>query len=203
MTAGHGVVHAEESEHYRGTVSGVQLWVALPEASRHGPSAFEHHQDLPEVELGAATATVLVGALGGARSPARADTPLVGVDLAAHGGRTVLPLDATYEHAIVVLDGELKVCDEVRPRGVARLRRPRSRGAPRSKARHSARALLLGAAVATRRSSCGGTSSRGPAIDDHRRTGAWESWRGYERFGRTGSVLPPDPAPPVPWPSQT
>ncbi len=45
MTAGHGVAHAEEDpgQGHRGRLHAVQLWVAQPEATRHGPPAFEHH----------------------------------------------------------------------------------------------------------------------------------------------------------------
>jgi quercetin 2,3-dioxygenase len=66
MTAGHGVAHAEEATSgYRGPVHGVQLWVAQPSATRDGPPAFEHHRELPHVEVGNGTATVLVGELDG------------------------------------------------------------------------------------------------------------------------------------------
>src|SRR4051794_32278287 len=42
MTAGHGVVHAEEAvDTYRGRLHGVQLWVAQPAATRDGSAAFE------------------------------------------------------------------------------------------------------------------------------------------------------------------
>ena len=88
----------------------MQLWVAQPEATRHGEPAFEHHAELPAVEpVDGAAATVLVGALAGATSPARRDTDHVGVDLAAAGRRhAVLPLDPAFEHALVVLDGALR-----------------------------------------------------------------------------------------------
>jgi redox-sensitive bicupin YhaK (pirin superfamily) len=72
MTAGHGVSHAEErTGRYRGDLHGMQLWVAQPEGTRHGPPAFEHHASLPQVALGGAEATLLVGDLAGASSPAR------------------------------------------------------------------------------------------------------------------------------------
>ena len=46
MTAGHGVVHSEESAGaYRGELHGVQLWVAQPSATRDGAPDFEHHGD--------------------------------------------------------------------------------------------------------------------------------------------------------------
>ena len=78
MTAGGGVSHSEEATGaYRGDLQGIQLWVAQPEPTRHGPAAFEHHSDLPQVELDGAVATVLVGALDGTASPARHDTAIV------------------------------------------------------------------------------------------------------------------------------
>jgi redox-sensitive bicupin YhaK (pirin superfamily) len=110
MTAGRGVAHAEEATgSYAGALEGVQLWVAQPEATRHGDAAFEHHAELPEVELGAATATVLVGAFAGARSPARRDTDHVGVDVVLRAGRTAVPLQPAHEHAAVVLEGAVDI----------------------------------------------------------------------------------------------
>lgn len=109
MTAGRGVAHSEESPHRGGgEVHGAQLWVAQPEATRHGAPAFEHHGELPRVELGSGEATVLVGEFGGTTSPARADTALVGLDLALHGA-VVLPVDAGFEYAVVVLSGAVAV----------------------------------------------------------------------------------------------
>ncbi len=109
MTAGRGVTHAEEATGaYRGPLHGIQLWIAQPEATRHGAAAFEHHAALPSAELGAATATVLVGELGGARSPARYDTPLVGAELVLRGD-AVVPLEPGFEHGLIVLDGAVEV----------------------------------------------------------------------------------------------
>src|SRR3954471_21461479 len=105
MTAGNAVSHAEEATgHYRGTLQGIQLWVALPEATRHGAAAFEHHERLPRSDLDGAAATVLVGDFADVLSPARHDTPLVGVDLAVHRPTTVA-LRADFEYAVVVIDG--------------------------------------------------------------------------------------------------
>src|SRR3954465_5907487 len=92
MTSGGAVAHAEEATgHYRGTLEGIQLWVALPEATRHGAAAFEHHAALPQGECAGAAAPVLLGEYAGLRSPARTDTPLVGVDLEVRD-RASLPL---------------------------------------------------------------------------------------------------------------
>ncbi len=110
MTAGRGVAHAEEHPgSYRGDLHGVQLWVAQPEATRHGDPAFEHHPELPVADLGPGSATVLVGSFGGATSPARRDTDLVGADLDLVAGASVLPLEPRFEHALVVFDGAVDV----------------------------------------------------------------------------------------------
>ena len=112
MTAGRGLSHAEEpTGHYRGTMHGVQLWVAQPETTRHGDPAFEHYGGLPQVELPGADATVLVGDLAGARSPARQDTSLLGAAIDVRPGGTELALDPSYEHLVVVLDGLLVLAD--------------------------------------------------------------------------------------------
>ncbi len=110
MTAGRGIAHAEEATSTGERHQGLQLWVAQPEATRHGDPAFEHHAELPRVEVGSAAVTVLVGGVGGTASPARADTPLVGaeVDL-PDGGSTTVPLDPSFEHALVVAEGAVRV----------------------------------------------------------------------------------------------
>jgi quercetin 2,3-dioxygenase len=110
MTAGRGIAHAEESSSLRrGPLEGIQLWVAQPEATRHGAPAFEHHATLPEVDLPGLTATVLVGSLAGVASPARRDSDHVGVDLQFHGGPVDLPLERGAEHVVVVIRGAVEV----------------------------------------------------------------------------------------------
>ena len=109
MTAGQGVAHAEEATgHYRGTLQGIQLWIALPESTRTAPPAFEHHATLLSDEFDRTVATVLVGDFNGVVSPARHDTPLVGVDLEVRGPSR-LPLQRDFEYAMIVLEGELSV----------------------------------------------------------------------------------------------
>ena len=123
MHAGEGVVHSEEGvAGYTGRLHGVQLWVAQPEATRHGPAAFEHHAELPVADLSHGIGRVLIGELAGRSSPARADTPLVGVDLELERGRSLLDLSPSFEHCVVVLEGSLLVDDvEVKPGELAYL----------------------------------------------------------------------------------
>ena len=128
MTAGAGIAHAEQHvpTDATSTLHGVQLWIAQPESTRHGPAAFAHHPELPRAEIDGAVATVLVGELAGVTSPARQDTDLVGADLAIRPGATAWPLRRDFEHALVVLDGEVAVGDDVvRPGRLAYLGRGR------------------------------------------------------------------------------
>jgi redox-sensitive bicupin YhaK (pirin superfamily) len=106
MTAGRGVAHAEQTPRsFRGPVHGMQLWVALPERTRHDDPAFEHHAELPGVELDRSTATVLIGSFAGAESPARRDTDHLGVELLLRPGASTVPLTAAHEHGLVVMEG--------------------------------------------------------------------------------------------------
>jgi len=143
MTAGHGVAHAEEDPGRATELHAVQLWVAQPESTRHGAAAFEHHAELPRLDLGGGEATVLIGDVGGLTSPARRDTQHMGADLALRPGGTVVPLRADYEHALVVLEGGVRVGERVAGPGVLAYL-----GAGRDDCRlvvdAPARALLLG-----------------------------------------------------------
>ena len=195
MTAGRGLSHAEEpTGHYRGTVHGVQLWVAQPEGTRHGDPAFEHHEELPRVELTGADATVMVGSLAGATSGARQDTPLLGASLDLRPGSTTVPLEPSYEHLVVVLDGVLVLGDvPVRPGQSAYLGLGREEvvlGAP-----DGARVLLLGGVPFEERIVMWWNfvgRSREEVAEAARQ---WQG--GDDRFGRVATSLARVPAPPV------
>jgi redox-sensitive bicupin YhaK (pirin superfamily) len=143
MTAGRGIVHAEEHRS-AGPVHLAQLWVAQPEATRNGPPAFEHHGQLPRLDLGrGCTATVLIGDVGKARSNARRDTDHVGVDLELRSD-VELPAVRTFEYGIVPLQGAVEVDGRVAGPGHWVYL-----GADRDEIRllaSSARAILLGGA---------------------------------------------------------
>jgi len=204
MTAGGGVVHSEEGTGYRGEVHGIQLWVAQPEHTRHGAAAFEHHAELPRIELDAAgtggagrgTGTVLVGALGEVASPARRDTDHLGIDLDLEAGAITVPTDPAHEHALVVLDGEVLVDDRpVTPGHLAYLGLGRDEltvavAAP-------ARALLLGGTPFPERLTMwwNFVGRDRDEIDD-----AWSAWtEGSDRFGTVASELERIPVGPPPW----
>ena len=111
MTAGLGIAHSEQSpvSHPR-FLHGIQLWVVLPDAVRDVPPAFEHHAALPGFSSDGVTATVLVGELGGARSPATAHTALVGADLELVPGSDVeIPLEPGFEYGVLTSTGAAEV----------------------------------------------------------------------------------------------
>jgi redox-sensitive bicupin YhaK (pirin superfamily) len=200
MSAGRGVAHAEESPTgVGGALHGVQLWVAQPEATRTGPPAFEHHAALPEVGLATgAVATVVVGELAGERSPARVDHPAVAVDLSLPAGAEAeLPLAPAFEHALVVLDGAVRVEGApVEPGRLAHLG-PGRDGAHLTAVGRPARALVVG-----------GSPFPFPPVMWWNFVGrtrdevavAREDWvTGSDRFGVVGSPLDRIAPPELPW----
>ncbi|MGE5624644.1 MAG: pirin family protein [Bacillota bacterium] len=109
MTAGRGISHSEETPaaHPPG-IHGLQFWIALPEIRRHGEAAFDHHPRLPAVSREGYEATLIVGEGLKERSPARVYTPLVGLDLRfTDTGERKIPLDPRFEHALIIIEGEL------------------------------------------------------------------------------------------------
>jgi len=197
MTAGEGIAHSEEAPpSWSGTTHGAQLWIAQPEDTRRGAPAFEHRGELPLVESGPATTTVLVGALGGVASPARHDTALVGLDVQLRTGPHELPLDVGFEHAVVLLDGDLTVDRvSVPPHSLVHL--PVGRAAVTLTTAASARLLVLGGepfgeAVLMSWNFVGRTRDEVDAATDD-----WNA--GADRFGVVDSTLDRIPAPPPPW----
>lgn len=110
MTAGDGVSHSEETSGLGiESLHAIQLWVAQPDRTRGGDAGFEHHGDLPRLDLAHGAATVFVGEFDGHSSPARRDTDHVGVELDLRPGRTVLALDSGFEYGLVTVDGPIAV----------------------------------------------------------------------------------------------
>ncbi|WP_418060466.1 pirin family protein [Pimelobacter simplex] len=109
MTAGQGISHSEVSTPGTTVLHGAQLWVALPEADRDSDPGFEHYA--PDETSGEGwRARVFLGSLLGDSSPVRTFTPLLGAELVLDPGTTLrLPLDASYEHGVLVDLGSVTV----------------------------------------------------------------------------------------------
>ncbi|MGB4135436.1 MAG: pirin family protein [Microbacterium sp.] len=114
MTAGTGIAHSEYSIGEEAVpLDALQLWVALPSGAT--ARGFERHTELPVVPLPAAdgedaSATVVLGDFAGVSSPATVYTPIVGAEIRVPAGsRVELPLTVAWEHAVVLVDGDVHV----------------------------------------------------------------------------------------------
>ena len=111
MTSGGAIAHSEETPPQNsGLLNGVQLWVALPDAHRHGPASFQHVEEVPTIEQSGGTVSVFAGSIDGNSSTAQHFSPLLGVDISLRAsGSLELPLDRSFEHAALLLTGDAEV----------------------------------------------------------------------------------------------
>jgi redox-sensitive bicupin YhaK (pirin superfamily) len=145
---------------------------------------------------GGARGSLLVGSLAGATSPARADTALIGADLTLAAGRTLVPLDPRFEHAVAPLDGSVKVGEEIVEPGWLALVPPGADELPLETREGGARVLLLGGEPLGEPISMWWNFV---ARDRDELTRAWRDWNERtERFGHVTSPLTRIEAPP-PW----
>ncbi len=114
MTAGAGIAHAEDAaSDAAGRLHALQLWIALPESERRRPPSFHHYPTLPVMDTDGFQITLLAGSALGHTAPADVFSPLVGLDLrSAQAAQTTLPLNPAFEHAVLVMVGELTVAGE-------------------------------------------------------------------------------------------
>ncbi|PRD45704.1 hypothetical protein C5748_00640 [Phyllobacterium phragmitis] len=121
MTAGHGIVHSERSpEEMRGnpqSISGLQTWLALPDALEEMTPVFANTAaaDLPTIRDRDFEARIIIGALHGAGSPVTQYSETLYADIRiAPGGRFLIPAIAE-ERAIYILDGAVQISGEIFP----------------------------------------------------------------------------------------
>lgn len=113
MTAGSGVAHSEVSTADTTRLHGVQLWVALPDATRHTARTFAHHVPEP-ISASGGTVRVLLGTLAGHGSPVATHSPLVGAEITLEPSAIVdLEVDRSFEHGVLVDSGFIEM-DDVR-----------------------------------------------------------------------------------------
>jgi redox-sensitive bicupin YhaK (pirin superfamily) len=170
MTAGAGIAHAEQTpREHTGRLNGVQLWTALPDEHRTGAPRFIHVAKVPALERPAGIVQVFAGRLEGAGLPGPYYSPLLGADLQVHPRHTLqVPLDPTFEHAMLVMRGDCTLDGEhLAERTLYYLGTTRSERVSRAVRAHA----YCSSAVPhfPRPSSCGGISWRGPPQRSHRR----------------------------------
>lgn len=112
MTAGRGIVHSERSPAQLRPegpeLSGIQTWLALPQAKEEMDPAFEHvpKDELPLIEGEDATARIVMGSLWGARSPVTCHSETIYADIALRPGGSV-PIDpGADERAVYLAEGD-------------------------------------------------------------------------------------------------
>jgi len=105
MTAGRGIQHSEVSLPQTTVLHGAQLWIALPDATRHSAPFFERFVPVPFDHDGAVV-SVFLGELLGRASTARTFSDVVGAQLDVPPNRTIdLPVNVAFEHGILVDGG--------------------------------------------------------------------------------------------------
>jgi redox-sensitive bicupin YhaK (pirin superfamily) len=111
MTSGGGIAHAEETpQKNSGHLNGVQLWVALPDAHRNGEASFQHVEAVPVIEQRGGVLSVFAGSMLGYSSSAKHFSPVLGADVAVEScGSLELPLDSSFEHAILLVTGDAEI----------------------------------------------------------------------------------------------
>jgi redox-sensitive bicupin YhaK (pirin superfamily) len=109
MTAGRGISHTEVSTPETTVLHGAQLWIALPDGSRHVEPGFEHFAPAP-VRGPGWEARVFIGSLLGATSPVTTHTPLLGAELMLATGKSLeVEVDESFEHGVLLDVGAVDV----------------------------------------------------------------------------------------------
>lgn len=109
MTAGRGISHSEYSTADTQILHGVQLWLALPQASRFVEPHFEHFVPQP-VDKSGATLRVFLGTLAGSTSPVKTFSPLLGAEMILDAGATLsLDVQPDFEHGFLIDHGQVEI----------------------------------------------------------------------------------------------
>lgn len=118
MTAGRGIVHSERTpENLRGhplAMSGLQTWLALPDAKEEIDPAFAHTEksEMPLIDIDGAKGRVVIGSFEGLTSPVKVFSDTLYVDLSLEPTRT-FPFGAGHEErALYILSGSLVVAGD-------------------------------------------------------------------------------------------
>ena len=118
MTAGRGIVHSErtapEVRKTASRLSGIQLWVALPQQAEEIEPSFAHHKedDLPMIDGEGKTVRLIAGSLYGEQSKVPTFSAMFYADVTlVQDARLSVP--AEYEdQAIYVVDGTITMADD-------------------------------------------------------------------------------------------
>jgi len=152
MSAGHGITHSERTDgpvrESGQSLSGVQIWAALPQALEDSVPAFNHVPNAaqPLLEAEGKQVRLVLGDAWGARAPLALPSEMFMAD-AVMEPRAALPLPDNHEdRAVYVLSGEVEVAGQRFEAGRLLIFRPGDQVALRA-GEAGARILLLGGAT--------------------------------------------------------
>lgn len=112
MTAGNGISHTETTTEKTTILHGVQLWIALPDATRSTAERDLAYFKPPATELDGGQLKVFMGELMGASSPVHSHTPMVGAEITIDPhSEIVLDLNPEFEHGVIADSGTIVVAD--------------------------------------------------------------------------------------------
>jgi hypothetical protein len=112
MTAGKGIVHAEDDVPGAPPARGLQTWVALPPALREVDPAFEHlaAADVPEFVQPGARVRVLAGRQGSREAPVKTFSEVVYLDVQLEAwAKLELPVEPGHDLAVYPTEGQVLV----------------------------------------------------------------------------------------------
>jgi redox-sensitive bicupin YhaK (pirin superfamily) len=151
MIAGSGIVHSErtapEQRPSGSMLSGIQCWVALPQAKEEMQASFRHYgaAELPYIEGDGVSLRLIAGSLDGEQAPVDTQSQMFYADVSLEENAR-LPISAEHEQrAIYVTEGTVEIDGQKVDAGRLTVLRPRL--AVTMTARSSARAMLLGGAA--------------------------------------------------------
>lgn len=202
MTAGHGITHSERVDGdmlaapYR--LSGLQTWIALPEAAEDGAPDFAHaaKADLPLLEAEGKQLRLILGDAYGERAPVATPSRMFYADALLEPGAT-LPMPEDHEdRGAFILDGAVTVAGQVFEKGQMLVFRPGDRIALEAGVA-GARVMILG-----------GDTLEGPrhiwwnfvASSQERIDAAKEAWRAGDWMHGRFRLPPTDNAEYIPLP---
>ncbi|HET9811236.1 MAG TPA: pirin family protein [Sphingomicrobium sp.] len=115
MTAGRGITHSERSppdERAEGShLSGIQTWLAMPQAKEEMAPDFEHvaSNDLPLVDADGSEVRLIMGEAWGEASPVTCHSPTIYASLILPAGASLKIDSEADERAIYLLEGDATV----------------------------------------------------------------------------------------------
>ena len=128
MIAGNGVTHSERTGPKTGphSLSGIQTWVALPEAHEDMNAAFEHRgeADLPLLEDEGKSVRLILGTAYGARAPVRTFSEMFYADAVLQPGARLPMPDDHEDRGVYVVEGSVAVAGDTFDAGRMMVFRP-------------------------------------------------------------------------------